>query len=183
MNKKELIRESIRSYSFVSNDRIPEKYYFQFEGRKDHLESFKQVFPQYKIHGGFVNGEFTMGESASWYADIPLDDPIVPALKKSMFERMLKEVKIERHKEIIKYLSERFDTTVVEDWNDSGTNPMPVYRPIFENAALYIYDYTEEVTMRMYDKEGYDEYYSLDTPNLEKVLEERIKKAVIDRNS
>lgn len=183
MNKEQLINESILSYTFISNDRIPEKYYFQFEGRKDHLESFKQLFPQYKIYGGLVNGEFTMGESASWYADIPLEDPIVPALKKAMFERMLKKVQIKRHREIIKYLSERFDTVVVEDWNDSGTNPMPVYRPIFEQVAVYVYDYTEEITLKVYDKDGYDEYYPLDTPNLEKVLEERIKKAVIDRNS
>jgi len=112
---------------------------------------------------------------------IPLEDPLVPALKKAMFERMLKEVKIERHKEIIKFLYSKFDTTVVEDWNDSAMNPSPVYRPVFESVAVYVYDYTEEITMKMYDKDGDEEYFDLNTPNLEKILEERIKRAVIEK--
>jgi hypothetical protein len=183
MNKEQMINESTLSYSFVSNEGVPEKYYFQFEGRREHLASFKKLFPQYKIYPGWINGKFVWGKSASWYADIPLEDPIVPDLKKAMYERMLKNVRIERHKEIIEYLHSKFDTIVVEDWNGSGMNPQPIYRPIFERAALYVYDYTEEITLKMYDKDGYEEYYKLKTPHLEEILEKRIKKAVIEINS
>jgi len=162
---------------------MEEKHYFHFKGAENDLEEFKREFPQYKIFGAFANNEFTMSGISEWYADIPLDDPIVPTLKKAMLENMLKKVMVERHREIIKYLSEKFDTLVIEDWNDSATNPSSVYRPVFENAALYIYDYIEEVTLKMYDEDGDEEYYKLNTPNLEKILEERIKKAVIKINA
>jgi len=180
MNKEELIRESIRSYSFVSEEGVPEKYYFQFEGKRDHLKAFKLIFPQYKIYPGWSDGKFISGKSSSWYADIPLEDPLVPTLKKEMFGKMLKEVKVERHKEILKYLYTKFDSTVIEDWN-YGMHP--VYHPIFENAAMYVYDYTEEVVMKMYDRDGMEEYYDLSTPNLEKILEKRLKKAIIKINA
>jgi len=176
MNKEKILLKKItKSYDFVSEDGVEEKFYFHFKGDEKSLERFKEEFPNYKIFGGFTNGKFTIGRTTEWYADIPLSDPIVPILKEIMLENLLKEVKIKRHQEIIKYLSKKFDTFVIEDWNDSATNPSPVYRPVFEGTVTYIYDYTKEIELKIPDDEI---YLDINTPKEE--IEQLIKKVVIE---